>query len=81
MTEFDPTVITYRVKDLVKATGLSKSTIWNLIYSGELPSFKFHGSRLVMRADVEAMFKKAQSQQAQQGPTAQDQGFPLAQAA
>lgn len=56
--ELDPAVISYKVKDLVKATGLSKTTIWNLIQSGELPSIKFHGNRLVMRSDVEALFEQ-----------------------
>jgi excisionase family DNA binding protein len=55
----DPSKVSYKVKELVKATGLSRTTIYALITSGELPSFKFHGNRLVLRSEIEAMFAKA----------------------
>ncbi len=54
-----PEKITYRVKELVAATGLSKSTLWSLIYSGELPSFKLNGSRLVLKAELDAWLARA----------------------
>lgn len=59
MSAPDTTKVSYRVKELVVATGLSRSTIYALLTSGELPSFKFHGNRLVLRSDLEAMFAKA----------------------
>ena len=39
----DPEKVTYRVRELVVATGSSRSTIWSLIKRGELPPFKLHG--------------------------------------
>jgi excisionase family DNA binding protein len=59
MTEMNPTKVSYKVKELIAATGLSRTTVYALITSGELPSFKFHGNRLVLRSDLEAMFAKA----------------------
>jgi excisionase family DNA binding protein len=53
-----PEKVTYRVKDLVAATGLSRSTVWTLIRTGELPSFKFQGMRLVLKSDLDAWLAK-----------------------
>ena len=50
----DPEKVAYRAKELAAATGLSKSTIYRLLESGELPSFKFRGMRMVLRSDLDA---------------------------
>jgi excisionase family DNA binding protein len=50
--------LTYRVKEIIALTGLSKSTIYRLLDSGELPSFIFRGLRLVLRTDLEAWLEK-----------------------
>ncbi len=55
----DPEKVTYRVRELVVATGLSRSTIWSLIKRGELPSFKLHGARLILKSDVDAWLARA----------------------
>jgi predicted DNA-binding transcriptional regulator AlpA len=34
-SEIDPTKVSYKVKELVKATGLSRTTVYALITSGE----------------------------------------------
>jgi excisionase family DNA binding protein len=51
--------ITYRVREIVAATGLSKSTVYALMDSGELPSFKLNGVRLVLRSELEAFIARA----------------------
>lgn len=50
----EPEKISYRVKELIAVTGLSRSTLWTLIKRGEIPSFKLHGVRLVLRSELEA---------------------------
>lgn len=44
--------ITYSVKELVEATGIGKSRIYELIHDGTLPSFVFAGKRLVPAEDA-----------------------------
>ena len=43
--------LSYSVVGAAKAIGVSKTTIWRLIASGELTTFKL-GARTLIRADV-----------------------------
>lgn len=55
MSEQSP--IAYRVQDAVKASGISRSTLYELVKSGRLPSVKAAGRRLILREDLEAFLK------------------------
>lgn len=55
-----PSKITYRVRELVAVTGLSKSTIYRLIADGTLRSFKLNGVRLVLASDLRELLDWAQ---------------------
>lgn len=44
----------FTVPQIVEKTGLSKSKVYELIRSTELPSVKVHGSRRIRRKDFEA---------------------------
>ena len=50
--------IAMRVSDVVVATSLSRSRIYELISSREIPSIKVGGCRLVLRSDLEAYFER-----------------------
>ena len=56
-----PEKLTYRVREVVALTGLSKSTVCRLIASGELPSLKVHGVRLVRAAALSSFLMSADS--------------------
>ena len=47
--------IAYRPRELSEALGVSVSTIWVMIKSGEIKSFKFGGSRFVPKAEVDRL--------------------------
>jgi excisionase family DNA binding protein len=49
--------IAFRIKDAVTASGLGRSTIYNLIGSGKLSSVMVRGRRLILRADLPALLQ------------------------
>ncbi len=52
--------LTYTIKDAVKATGLSRSSFYNLINSGRLPRLKV-GKRVLLRAaDIQQLLDNCQ---------------------
>lgn len=53
----DAPTIALRVKDAAEAAGLSRSSIYELISSGVLPSIKACGRRLILREDLEAYLR------------------------
>ncbi len=65
----DPEKVAYRVKELVAATSLGRSTICKLIQSGEIPSFKFQGVRLVLRSDLDAWLDRVPGRDGGEGGT------------
>lgn len=46
--------IAFRIDDAAVACGLSRSTIYNLISAGTLPSFKAAGRRLILAEDLKS---------------------------
>jgi excisionase family DNA binding protein len=59
-----PPPISYRVDDAAKASGISRSRLYEMIASGELPSGLMHGRRLILRDDLEAVIRKHLTPQA-----------------
>jgi excisionase family DNA binding protein len=55
----EPEKLAYRVSELVALTGLSKTTIYRLLASGELRSFRLHGVRLVLKSEFDTFLAKA----------------------
>lgn len=53
-----PAPISYSVADAVKASGISRSALYEMIATGELPSGKVHGRRLILREDLEALIRR-----------------------
>jgi Helix-turn-helix domain len=47
----------YRINDAVRASGLSRSTLYVLIAEGTLPSRLISGRRLILRSDLEALVR------------------------
>lgn len=54
----DESRISITASDAVKATGLGKTTMWQLLRSGELPSVKVCGRRLIMVEDLKKFLLK-----------------------
>jgi excisionase family DNA binding protein len=54
--------ITYSIKDAATALGLSRSTLYKLIGTGDLRTVRIAGRRLIQAADIEAMLSRAQDQ-------------------
>jgi excisionase family DNA binding protein len=53
--------IAFRIDEAVRATGLSRSSLYVLIASGELPAVKAGGRRLILRADLQSYFQRLRS--------------------
>jgi excisionase family DNA binding protein len=53
--------IAFRIDEAVRATGLSRSSLYVLIASGELPAIKAGGRRLILRADLHTYFEGLKS--------------------
>ncbi len=53
--------IAFRIPDAAIVAGLSRATLYKLMDSGELPSVKAGGRRLILRADLEAFFARLKS--------------------
>ena len=52
MIESNPNKISYRIDEAVKASGLGRTLIYELIASGALQSFKVCGRRLILKTDL-----------------------------
>jgi excisionase family DNA binding protein len=52
-----PDALAYSVPDAGRVVGLSRTTMWRLIASGELQTFKIGGRTLVAREDLEVLMK------------------------
>lgn len=50
--------LSYSVPEAARATGLGKTTLYALIGSGELPSSKIAGRRLISAADLLALLER-----------------------
>lgn len=50
--------IAYSVPEAATATGLGKTTLYGLIGSGDLPSSKIAGRRLIATADLLALLER-----------------------
>jgi excisionase family DNA binding protein len=46
--------LAYRIDEAAQASGLGRTTLYELIGSGQLKAFKAAGRRLIMRSDLEA---------------------------
>jgi excisionase family DNA binding protein len=44
--------LAFRIDEAVAASGLSRSTLYNLIAAGTLPSVRVAGRRLILKADL-----------------------------
>jgi predicted DNA-binding transcriptional regulator AlpA len=53
--------IALRIDEVVMASGLSRSSIYALIASGDLPSTKVAGRRLVLVDDLKALLMEGRS--------------------
>ncbi len=53
-----PDKIAFRIDEAVRASGLSRSSLYLLIASGEVPAIKAGGRRLILRTDLEAYFTR-----------------------
>ncbi len=51
---FASTPIAYRIDDAARVSGLSRTTLYELIGSGALPSVKAGGRRLILADDLRA---------------------------
>ena len=51
-----PDKIAFRIDEAVRATGLSRSSLYVLIANGALPALKAGGRRLILRSDLQAYF-------------------------
>ncbi|MBR7619962.1 helix-turn-helix domain-containing protein [Phenylobacterium sp. 20VBR1] len=47
----------FRINEVVATTGLSRSTIYNLISQGRLRAVKAAGRRLILREDLDRYFE------------------------
>ena len=56
-----PDKIAYRIDEAVRATGLSRSSLYVLIASGALPALKAGGRRLILRSDLQTYFEGLKS--------------------
>lgn len=51
-------MMAYSVRSAAKVLDLSIRTVWDLVSSGELPSFKIGASRRILRAEMDAYLKR-----------------------
>lgn len=58
------TILAYGVADAVRATGLSRSTIYDFIKTGQLPIRKAGRKTLILRRDLEALLDQLPSEAA-----------------
>jgi excisionase family DNA binding protein len=49
--------LAFRVKEAVEASGLSRTTLYELIRTKELPAAKIQGRRLILREDLEQLLR------------------------
>lgn len=49
--------LTYRIDEVVKVTGLGRTSIYELMTSGVLPSLKVGARRLIMKDDLVAFLE------------------------
>lgn len=52
-----PSKIAYNVPEAAKATGLGRSTLFELIRDGKLKAIKAAGRRIILRTDLEEFFE------------------------
>lgn len=57
----DTTVIATSVPKAARMVGLSKSTLWPLVTSGQIPSILIGKRRLVLVEDIKAFLKSRQT--------------------
>lgn len=50
--------LTYRIDEVVRLTGLSRSTLYRLAARRELPMIRACGRTLIARVDLEAMIER-----------------------
>jgi excisionase family DNA binding protein len=56
-----PDKIAFRIDEAVRATGLSRSSLYILIANGTLPALKAGGRRLILRSDLQAYLEGLKS--------------------
>jgi excisionase family DNA binding protein len=49
-----PEKLAYRIDEAAHASGIGRTSLYELIGSGQLKAFKAAGRRLIMRSDLEA---------------------------
>jgi excisionase family DNA binding protein len=54
-TKPTPEPLLLSVNDSAATLNLGRSTVWEMIKSGELPSIKIRGRRLIRRADIDRL--------------------------
>lgn len=61
MSRAEPDKLAYRVDEAVKASGLSKATLYRLAAAGDLPMVKVLGRTLILAADLTALLDRARA--------------------
>lgn len=49
--------LAYQINEAVRAIGLGRSTLYDLIKAGQIRTIKASGRRLILRSDLEAYLK------------------------
>lgn len=62
--------MSYPVREAAVLLGLSERSVWTLVASGDLVSFKSNGSRLVAREDIAAYIEKQREEEQRARETA-----------
>jgi excisionase family DNA binding protein len=57
-----PHKLAYRIDEACRASGLSRSTLYKLLQSGELTSIKVAGRRLIRAQDLTALLSIEESE-------------------
>ncbi|MGB5760869.1 MAG: helix-turn-helix domain-containing protein [Acidimicrobiales bacterium] len=57
MSTTEPEKLTYTINEVAHALSIGRSTVYELINTGKLPSFTIGARRLIARADVEHYVK------------------------
>ena len=56
-----PDKLAYRIPEAVEATGIGRSTLYELIRDGELKTTKIRGRTLIERSELEALLARSRA--------------------
>jgi excisionase family DNA binding protein len=57
VAKLEPDKLAYRLEEAVRAVGLGRTTLYELIKNGQLKTVKAAGCRLILRSDIEAFLE------------------------